>query len=150
RFYEAVVEPPLHGATLLRRRGIVRHALCHLLRCPDLLPRKAERCLAADGPYNVPGLGPAFWSAVFQALDPARHPAWTPAVEVGLRRLGLAPWRRQDGPGLVCAALVAAYDRIFNLEPALTAPHVDHFLGLVARMHNRELLPDATSPAGLD
>src|SRR5262245_56227661 len=45
RFYEACVQPPLHAATLRRRAGIVRHALGHLLRCPDPLPRKAERCL---------------------------------------------------------------------------------------------------------
>jgi uncharacterized protein (DUF2461 family) len=150
RFYEAVIEPPLHGATLLHRRGIVRHALCHLLRCPDPLPRKAERCLSADGPYSVPGLGPAFWSAVFQALDPARQPAWTPTVECGLRRLGLADWQRHEGPGIVYTAFVEAYDWILSREPALTALHVDHFLGLVAHMHNRELLPDAETATALD
>jgi hypothetical protein len=149
RFYEAVVQPPLHGDTLRRRRGIVRHALAHLLRCPDPVSQRAERCLAADGPYSVPGLGPAFWSAVFQGLDPARHPAWTPVVETGLRRLGLAAWR-YDRPGAVYAALVAAYGQILELEPALTALHVDHFLGLVAGMRNRELLPDAATPPTLD
>src|SRR5262249_50232933 len=51
RFYEACVQPPLHAARLRRRGGIVRHALGHLLRCPEPLPRKLGRCLAADGPY---------------------------------------------------------------------------------------------------
>src|SRR5262249_20383516 len=99
RFYEACVQPPLHVATVQRRAGMVRHALGHLLRCLDSLPRKAERCLGAGGPYYVPGLGPSFWSALFQLLDTLQHPAWTPAVEAGLRRLGLARWSAQDGPG---------------------------------------------------
>jgi hypothetical protein len=150
RFYEAVVQPPLHGDTLRRRRGVVRHALCHIVRCADSLAQKAARCLAADGPYGVPGLGPAFWSAVFQGLDPTRHPAWMPAIERGLRRLGLAAWRRHDGPGAVYAALVEAYGQILSLAPDLTALHVDHFLGLVAGMSNRELLSGAEASAAFD
>src|SRR5207248_224484 len=76
RFYEACVPHALHAPALLRRAGVVRHALSHLLRCPDPLPQKAERCLAPGGPYHVTGLGPSFWSALFQALDPVHHPAW--------------------------------------------------------------------------
>src|SRR5437899_9675620 len=65
-FYEQCVPLPLHRETLRRRAAIVRHGLGHLLRGADPLPRKAERCLAAGGPYHVSGLGPAFWSALIQ------------------------------------------------------------------------------------
>src|SRR5947209_5332392 len=49
RFYEQCVQPALHVETVLRRAGFVRHALAYLLRAPEPLARKAERCLAADG-----------------------------------------------------------------------------------------------------
>jgi hypothetical protein len=141
RFYEACVQPALHPEIVALRAGIVRHALGHLLRSVDPLPLKLERCLAADGPYHVAGLGPAFWSALAQALDPERHPAWLPAVEAGLRRLGLAPWRASDGPAAVYAGLRRAYDRLRVLAPGLTALHVDHFLILVSGMQGRTLHP---------
>ena len=51
------------------------------------------------GAYHVAGLGPPFWSALLQGLQPSRHPGWTPAVLLGLQRLGLARWRTGDGPG---------------------------------------------------
>jgi 5-methylcytosine-specific restriction protein B len=140
-FYEACVRPPLHREVPARRAGIVRHAVGHLLRCPDALPVKLERCLAADGPYHVAGLGPAFWSALAQALDPVRHPAWVPAVETGLRRLGLASWRTSDTPAAVYGALLRAYDRLRGLAPGLTALHLDHFLVLVGGMPGRTLHP---------
>src|SRR5262249_31099238 len=57
-FYEAAVDLPLHSATLLRRSGLVRHGVAHLLRSPDPLPVKLGRCLDAAGPYYVAGLGP--------------------------------------------------------------------------------------------
>src|SRR5262245_6416740 len=44
-FYEAVVRPPLHAATVARRAGLVRHGVAHLLRSPDPLPVKLGRCL---------------------------------------------------------------------------------------------------------
>jgi len=102
------------------------------LRCADPLPRKMERVLAPDGPYRVPGLGPAFWSAVFQGLDPLRHPAWLSVIEAGVLRLGLTRRRSTDGPGRVYASLLDAYGMLRSLEPALTALHVDHFLSLAA------------------
>jgi hypothetical protein len=141
RFNGACVQPPLHADVFTRRVGIVRHALGHLLRCPDPLPVKLGRCLAADGPYYVAGLGPAFWSGLAQALDPARYPAWLPAVEVGLRRLGLASWQASDGPAAVYAGLLRAYDRLRALAPGLTALHADHFLVLVGGMPGRNLQP---------
>ena len=139
RFYEACVGPPLQAEALGRRAGVVRHALGHLLRCQDPLARKLERCLEADGAYHIAGLGPSFWSAVAQALDPTGHPAWTPATEAGLRRLGLARWRPHHGPGQVYAAIARVYRQLLAGEPGLSALHLDHFLTLVADMRGRDL-----------
>jgi 5-methylcytosine-specific restriction protein B len=139
RFYEACVQPPLHVETLRRRAGIARHALIYLLRGRDPWPVKAAACLDASGAYHVAGLGPSFWSAVLQALQPARHPGWTPAIRSGLERLGLATWRRGEGAQTIYASLLAAYERIQSQEPALSALHVDHFLTLVALMRARNL-----------
>jgi hypothetical protein len=138
-FYTACVQPPLHVETLRRRAGVVRHALGHLLRCPDPLARKAERCLNPGGAYYVAGLGPSFWSAVFQGLDPLQHPAWTPAVETGLRRLGLARWPGQGNPGETYAALLDVYGELLKSNPGLSALHLDHFFTLAAAMQGRDL-----------
>ena len=74
RFYEACVRPPLHGDTLRRRAGFVRHGLAYLLRGRDALPQKLHAVLAASGPYHVAGLGRAFWSALLQGLNPQANP----------------------------------------------------------------------------
>jgi 5-methylcytosine-specific restriction enzyme B len=139
RFYEACVQPPLHVETLRRGAGVVRHALTYLLRGRDPLPIKAASCLDMSGAYHVAGLAPSFWSALLQALSPARHPGWTPAIFAGLERLGLATWRRGDSAAAVYSALLSAYDRMQAREPALSALHVDHFLSLVAAMNGRNL-----------
>ncbi|HEY7425709.1 MAG TPA: DUF2461 family protein [Gemmataceae bacterium] len=139
RFYEACVQPPLHVETLRRRAGIVRHGLTYLLRGRDPLPVKAAACLSGKGTYHVAGLGAAFWSALLQALQPSRHPGWTPAILAALDRLGLASVRCGDDPETVYAALLSAYVRIQTLEPALSALHVDHFLTLVASLRGRNL-----------
>src|SRR5262249_14976773 len=125
--------------TLRRRAGVVRFALGHLLRGRDALPQKLHAVLAASGPYHVPGLGPAFWSALLQGLNPQANPAWTAATLGGLRRLGLADWSPGDGPAAVYASLQRAYQRVQALDPALTALHVDHFLALVGAMRGRNL-----------
>jgi uncharacterized protein (DUF2461 family) len=132
--------PP--GLDVGDRAGVIRHGLAHVLRCPDPPPRKIERCLAPDGPYSVPGLEPAFWSALVQALNPRDNAGWTPAVEAGLRRLGLAHWRPHHRPGRVYAAIQHAYGRIREQAPDLTALHVEHFLGLVAVMPGRDLFAE--------
>jgi hypothetical protein len=150
RFYEACVRPPLHAEAVSGRAGILRHALAHLRRCPEPLPCRLRRCLAADGPYHIAGLGPAFWSAVAQGLDPDRHPAWLPAVVSGLRRLGLAPALARDDADDGYAALLAAYARLQQLAPDLSALHLDHFLVLVAGMHGRNLNPPGDSAARLE
>jgi uncharacterized protein (DUF2461 family) len=146
RFYEACVPLALHTPTVRRRAALVRHALSHLMRCVDPMPRKIERCLAADGTYHVPGLGPTFWSAVCQGLDPVAYPAWTPTVLTGLDRLGLLCRRASDRPGRTYAAIRDAYGQLRTRAPKLTALHCDHFLTLVSTMRGRELL--AVSPAG--
>jgi hypothetical protein len=139
RFYEAVVQPPLHGAALARRAGMVRHALAHLLRSPDPLPQKAGRCLRGDGPYHVAGLGPSFWAALFQGLDPGQLVGWTHGTAVGLRRLGMTRRPTHAAAGDAYAAILRAGARVRALEPALTGLHVDHFLILVALMQGRDL-----------
>ncbi|HWG42590.1 MAG TPA: DUF2461 family protein [Gemmataceae bacterium] len=139
RFYEACVPLPLHAETLRRRAGIVRHGLAYLLRGRDPLPVKAAACLSATGTYHVAGLGPRFWSALLQGLQPAHHPGWTPAIRAGLQRLGLVNGRRGDDPEIIYADLLSAYSQIQALEPALSALHIDHFLTLVAAMRGRNL-----------
>ncbi len=139
RFYEACVRPPLHVDVVRRRAGMVRHALGHLLRGSEPLARKAERCLRADGAYYVPGLGPSFWSALFQALDPTRNAGCTPATLTGLRRLGLARWPSHADAAHVYTTILKIYDRLRGLDPALTARHLDHFLSLAALMRGRDL-----------
>ena len=154
RFYEATVQPPLHAAVLARRAGSVRHALAHLLRSADPLPRKAQRCLGADGPYHVVGLGPAFWTALLQGLDPLRQVGWTHATIAGLRRLGLADWPPHAGAAEIHAAILQAADHIRSVETALRGWHVDHFLTLVALMSGRDLWSGVrrleTAGAGID
>ncbi len=145
RFYDACVDPPLHGAALRRRVGLVRHGLAHLLRGREALPAKAAACLDSRGPYFVPGLGPSFWSALLQGLCPARNPGWTCATLTALRRLGLARWPRDAGPAAAYAGLQAAHARIRSAEPALSALHVDHFLTLVAAMPGRDLWAGAAT-----
>src|SRR5262249_2533898 len=138
-FYQHCVSLPLHAETLRRRAAIVRHGLAHLVRGAEPLPRKLEHCLAADGPYQVSGIGPAFWSALIQGLDPAKDPAWIPSAVRGLARLGLAHWRPHHGPARVYAAIQAAYAQIREREPSLSALHIDYFLSLVAAVRGREL-----------
>jgi MoxR-like ATPase len=145
RFHEACVRPPLHADSLRRRAGVVRLALAYLLRGKDSWPEKADNCLRPGGAYHAAGLGPQFWSALFQAARPARNPGWTPATLEGLRRLGLDSWAVGASPGAVYAGLLSAYEQIQEWEPALTAVQVDHFLSLVAAMRGRNLV---RTPAG--
>ncbi len=139
RFYEATVQPPLHGAAVRRRAGLLRHALAHLVRSPDSLVQKAQRCLRPDGAYHVAGLGPSFWTALFQGFDLSRSTGWTPAVGSGLRRLGLARWPAQARAAEVYAVLLRSCAAIQARDPALTGLHVEHFLTLVSLMQGRDL-----------
>jgi hypothetical protein len=147
RFYEACVRPPLHGAVVRCRAGALRHALGHLRRCAEPLPRKVGRCLDPDGPYHIAGVGPAFWSALLQALDP-HCPGWTAGTTAGLRRLGLFP---ADGrrPSQVYAAVLETYRWLRSLQPGLTAQHLDHFLTLAGTMQGRDLWSGTTAELDL-
>lgn len=139
RFYEAVVPFPVYVEALRRGSGILRHALAHLLRGRESLLRRAARCFDANGPYHAAGLGGAFWSGLVQALDPGASAGWTPAIEIGLRRLGLARARPDAPPAEVYADIQDASRRIRSLQPELTVFHVDHFLTEVGRLRGRAL-----------
>jgi hypothetical protein len=139
RFYESCVNPALHAEVLRRRSGIVRRALEHLLHNGDALPCKLERCLAPDGPYYVAGLGPSFWSALCQALDPMHHPSWTATTVAGLQRLGLLREQACRGPGAFYTSIWETHQQLFALAPALHAFHLEHFLTLLAGMRGRDL-----------
>jgi hypothetical protein len=142
-FYRSSVGLPLHAERLRRRTRFVRHGLGHLLHAPDAVAQKLDRCLAGDGPYFVAGLGPSFWSALVQAISPDLHPAWTPAAENGLRRLGMLALSAHERPAAVYGAILDAAGRIRTLAPELTALHVEHFLTLVALMDGRRLFAGA-------
>jgi uncharacterized protein (DUF2461 family) len=137
RFYSAIVSPPLHLETVKRRAGFVRHAVVHLLRGRDPLPHRLEACLSPNGAYRVPGLGPAFWSAIVQGLFPNRYAGWTEVTRAGLDRLGLVRPAVGAGPAEVYAALLDAHVHIRAARPDLSAFHVDHFLSLMAVMSGR-------------
>jgi len=138
RFYQAVASPPLHQSTLQRRAGFVRHALGYLLLGQDSAVRKLEACLTADGPYRVPGLGPAFWSALLQSLSPTRYPGWTAQTRRGLDRCGLGP-AANAGVAAIYSALLDGHARIRLSRRDWSALHIDHFLSRVALMDSRDL-----------
>jgi uncharacterized protein (DUF2461 family) len=174
-FYEAVVDPPLHGETLIRRVRLVRHGLNHLLHGGDALPARLDRCACMGGPYAVPGLGPTFWAAVAQATDPERLPGWTPSTEHGLVRLGMLKRSDGDRPGTIFERTAKAYAEIQALvgvpplggaglqpeeasedrlkpglqrvadETLLPATEIDDFLGRIAATRGRELAGSARS-----
>src|SRR5262245_41175697 len=136
-FYGAVVDPPLHGATLGLRSRRVRHGLNHIVSGGDPLPMKFERCVHVDGAYAIGGLGVTFWAAVAQATDPDCVPGWTPTTKRGLQRLGLL--KQSDRPAVVLGRMAEAYEHIRCIEPGLSALRVDDFLEQVAAMRGREL-----------
>ncbi len=148
RFADAVLPLPFHRDTLTRRVRLVRYALNHLARGHDPLPARLGRCVSPGGMYHVPGLGPTLWAALAQALDPARHPRWCPAVEAGLTRLGLFRPDATDVAGRF-AQVLSAYGPLLDAHPDLTAPALDDFLARVGRMTGRELPADPTPAAEL-
>ncbi len=138
-FYTATVYPPLHEEFLRTRAEMVRHALGYLLRGRDPWPRKFAACLSAEGAYHVPGLGPSFWSALIQALNPSRHPAWTPTVLEGMQRVGLITRLVPKRPEQIYTTLLELQGQLQQRWPALSALHGEHFFSLVAEMQDREL-----------
>src|SRR5205823_5677956 len=97
------------------------------------------RCVSPEEPYFVAGLGPSFWSAVTKAIDPDRLPLWCPAVEDGLRRLGLLANAAAGGR---FDAVCRGYETIRAAAPELSAWQIDEFLERVGRMTSRELPAD--------
>jgi 5-methylcytosine-specific restriction enzyme B len=150
RFYAACVQPADHEHDLRRSAGIVRHALNYLLRSRDAWASKLENCVANDGVYRVAGLGPTFWSALLQAVDPIHNPAWMPGVLAGFVRLERNDWEAADRPSTVYSALLDAYAPMRSEAPALTALHIDHFLTLVAVTSDRRLASRIPSGATAD
>ncbi len=145
-FYQAVVPVPWHGERMARRGGMVRHGLDHLLRSQDPFAVRLARCATPGGPYHVTGLGPSFWAAVAKALDPDRHPLWSPAVAAGLARVGrVGPDAGRD-VGASWSAAARAYEAVLADRPDLTASDLDAFFVAVAGMRGREL-GLLTSPA---
>src|SRR5438552_1693097 len=115
RFYEAVVPAPLFIEAMTRHQWRVRRGVEHLFESADALPIRMQRCLN-EGIFAVPGLGPAFWSAIAQAIDPLRLPAWTAAIVRGARRVGLVERRTIWYGDLICAC-----ERLRQRDPRLTA-----------------------------
>ncbi|MDB5312291.1 MAG: hypothetical protein JWO38_6493 [Gemmataceae bacterium] len=88
--------------------------------------------------YAVPGLGPTFWAAVVKALDPARLPFWSPAVEAGLTRLGLLPELPAD-TRVRFERVMQGFEAVGTAAPDLSAWAIDDFLIRVGRMTSREI-----------
>jgi hypothetical protein len=134
-FYEQVVPSPFFSASLRRHSSRVRRGVEHLTQSTEEIAVKINRCLNRRGVFAVAGIGPAFWSAIAQSLDPLRLPAWTPEIVKGARRLGLI--RRKK---FWYGDLSSACEELRRRDPRLTATHVDHFLTLVGRMTQADLL----------
>ena len=126
-----------HLDVFTRETRFLRHAITHLLRGHDPLPERLARCVTPGGAYHVPGLGPAFWSAVVSACDPAL-PRWCPAVERGLAALGLVtstPHTFEDR----FAAFLTGCARVGELAPELDPARTTDFLERVSRTTGRQL-----------
>ncbi|MCE9562306.1 MAG: DUF2461 family protein [Planctomycetes bacterium] len=165
RFASSVLPVVFHPDVFRREVGFLRHALSHLFRGHDALPERLSRCVTPGEAYHVPGIGPGFWSAMLQVS--AAGPLWCPAVERGLRALGLFP----DNPRSVAerfAATVAGCEEVGrNLTPqppslgrkgeskkaplplgeGLGRGSVSDFLERVSRMTGRELPSASTDSA---
>ena len=132
------VDRPLHRDTLIRRIGIVRHGLAHLLDGKPL----AAAATGKPPPWPRSLLCRRPGSAILVGRSPrlasrSCHPSWTPDIIAGLRRLGLARWSHGSLPGAIYDEMLSAYDQIRSQQPEMTAQHIDHFLSLVAFMEGR-------------
>ena len=87
-------------------------------------------------------------------MNPSRHPAWTPAVEAGLRRLDLIGWQPHDSPQTIYRTLLDLQARWQRQIPGLSALHMEHFLSLVGHMDGCDLWSGAhrlsSADPGLD
>lgn len=116
-FYNNIAENPekLHGGV-------------ELLADPDVtLRNKVQAVLDKDGEFRVSGLGPAFWSLFFMALDPQENPYWNNKTEAALRFLGLfgSPpydrWTRYQ-------TIREAQSHLAELSEGLGLLEINHFM----------------------
>ncbi|MDY3551578.1 DUF2461 family protein [Gemmata sp. JC717] len=140
-------QPILFRPELVSQRvRFIRHALNHLVRASDPLPDRLAHCLTPGGVYKLPGLGPAFWSAILSRIDPETAPVWCPATETGLQRLGML----RDGGADVRArfeAVSRGFDAVRRHAPDLPPFEVGQFLERVSRTRGREF-PTGSVPDG--
>lgn len=127
-----------HAGVFTREVRFVRFALAHLFRGHDPLPDRVSRCATPGEPYHIPGIGPAFWSALARAADPCETPWWSPAVEHGLFALGMFP-EKPRALGERFATVLNGCVQIRDAAPHLDADRVSDFLARVAAMSGREL-----------
>lgn len=135
-----------HADAARREVRFLRHALGHLFRGHDPLAERLGRCVTPGEAYHVPGLGPSFWAVVVRGVEPL--PVWCPAVERGLRALGLFPESARSYSERF-AATVAGCERVREVAEDLTPRQVSDFLERVSRVTGRELPAAATCGAAL-
>jgi 5-methylcytosine-specific restriction protein B len=143
RFATRALPIVFHPTVFARKARFLRYGVAHLLHGRDPLPYRLARCVAPNGAYHVPGVGPGFWAALARVAIPD-VPVWSPATEAGLVRLGLStdPARtfeeRLDG-------FFAGVNHLRSVAADLTAEQISHFLARVSAMVGREL-PVRTEP----
>ncbi|OWK34787.1 5-methylcytosine-specific restriction enzyme B [Fimbriiglobus ruber] len=94
----------------------------------------------------MPGVGPAFWSAIAKATAPDKVPDWTPAVQEGLARLNLLA---DDGTSSGRLSSFASALSVYESRPDFSATDLDTFFARASGMRGRELgsVPDAQEPS---
>lgn len=99
--YKSIVSPPMFVGSLKKNPTRLRQGIRFLLDNQGDMVACADAVLADDSPFAMRGVGKAFWSLFFMALDPAKNPYWNNKTEDALRKMGLADWRGSDSPGLI-------------------------------------------------
>lgn len=140
----AVLPIDYHPRVFQTRTRFLRHALTHLLRGHDPLPKRLSHCVTPGQAYHVSGIGRGVWAAVATILDPETIPLWSPSIEHGLHALGMFP-DNLSGVAERFAAVVEGCSQIRKAAPGLSTAQVIDFLERVSRMTGREL---PVNPAG--
>lgn len=130
-FYRACVRSAWHAAAIRQHLGSIRGALGFALTESAPAARLLDQCLRPGGEFFVAGLGPAFWSAVCQALAPDTAPAWTPEIVAGLTRLGRWLPPPTVRPSIRYVAIMLANAHIRRYGPGLSVFDVDRFLTFI-------------------
>ncbi len=134
--YKGTVAVPLYAQTLVRYPQRLREGLEYLgsLGPSTQIESTVDQFLTPTGRFNIPGIGKAFWSTFFMAVDPQQHPSWNNKTERALADMGLAGWSRSDSPGVVYARIAAAMQRLLRLAPWATLYQMDYFMHYVTIM----------------